>query len=68
MNPNSIFRILRMVFGPLLNRGMNAGIDRAVGRGKQPSEMTEREKNQVRNAKKTANRARQIAKMMRRLR
>ncbi|MGH1369203.1 MAG: hypothetical protein ACRBCL_11365 [Maritimibacter sp.] len=68
MNPNQIFRLLRMLLGPLLQRGMNAGIDRAVGRGKAPQDMTEQEKLQARKAKKTANNARKMAKLMRRMR
>lgn len=68
MNPNQIFRLARMLFGPLINRGINAGIESAARRGKDPAEMSEEERASARKARETANKARKVAKLARRLR
>lgn len=60
--------ILRRTLLRLVGRGIDAGIDRAV-RGAGPrEEMTPEDRRRARAAKQTAKRARQAARLVRRLR
>ncbi|MBP9182043.1 MAG: hypothetical protein KBF78_02835 [Fuscovulum sp.] len=60
-------QILNMVFRKFLNRGINAGIDHLSRRGKPPAEMTPAERQQAQQARDLAKRARQAARLTRRL-
>ena len=60
-------RLLRMLIGPVINRLVGKGIDRAAGRGKPPGEMTPQERRQARTGKQTAKRARQAGRLIRRM-
>ena len=59
--------IFRMALRPLINRGMNAAIDKVMGKGKAPEDMTPEERQQAKAAKDTAKRARQMARATRRM-
>ncbi|GLS87756.1 hypothetical protein GCM10010873_27300 [Cypionkella aquatica] len=60
--------ILNRFLGRLVNIGVNKGIDYAAGRGKSPDQMTPAEREQARAGKDMSKRARQAAKLMRRIR
>jgi hypothetical protein len=65
---NSIIdMILKRLLGTLVNRGVNAGIDLAARRGKPASDLTPEERTQAQNAKQIAKRARQAARLSRRM-
>ena len=58
--------LLRRLLGPLLNRGIEKGIDLATGGGKAPADMTPDERARARQGKQLARRARQAARLTRR--
>lgn len=60
--------ILRRGLGRLVNRGVDAGIDLAAGRGRTADEMTPEERQRARQARQAAKRARQAARLTRRMR
>lgn len=64
-------RLIQMVINTVLRRFMNQvvnrGVDHFAGKGKPPAEMTEAERAQARSAKEAAKRAKDIAKMVRRI-
>lgn len=68
MNANQLINmVVRMVLRPLLNRGINAGINRA-SRGRAPADETPAQKAlREQNANETSKRARQAAKLGRRM-
>ncbi len=61
-----LMTLLRRVMGPLLNRGIDRGIDLAAGRGVSADEMTPADRARARQAKQLARRARQAARLTRR--
>lgn len=65
---NIVDLILRRVLGTFINRGINAGIDRASSGGKSRNDMTPEERKRARAARQTAKRARQAARLTRRMR
>jgi hypothetical protein len=64
---NLVNFILRRVIGQLVNRGINAGINHAAGRGKPRAEMTKAERQQAGADKENLKRARQAARIARRM-
>ena len=64
-------RIINMVINLLLrkvvSRGVDAGINYAVGKGKAPQDMTDEERAQSAAGRETAKRAKQAANLARRL-
>lgn len=60
-------RILRMILGRVMNRGINAGIRHATNRGRDPQDMTPEERSRARDGRETAKRARQAMKITRRM-
>lgn len=58
-----ITMILRRFMGPLIN----AGIDRTVGKGKPPEEMTPEERQQAKQARQTTKQTKQMARLGRRI-
>lgn len=58
--------ILNRLLGQLMRRGIDAGINHVVGKGKPRSEMTPEERAQVQSTKQAAKRARQAAGVARR--
>ena len=66
----NVDRLLHMVIGmvlrPLIQRGVNAGIDRVAGGGKAPAEMTDDERQTAQSTKRTARQAQRAARMARR--
>jgi hypothetical protein len=60
-------RILQQLFRMFLNRGINAGIDKAAGSGKSHKDMTPEERAAAKAARETAKRARQAIRMGRRI-
>ncbi|MDF2140016.1 hypothetical protein [Paenirhodobacter sp. CAU 1674] len=52
----------------LLNLGITKGIDMAAGKGKSQAQMTPEERKQAQNARAAVKRARQAARITRRLR
>ncbi len=73
MNMNSIINmVLRRVIGKLINRGVDAGIDLAAKRGRNDDhpatqDMTEEERARANQAKQLAKKARQGARITRKL-
>jgi hypothetical protein len=68
MNANQIINmVMRMLGRRLINGGINKGIDLAAGRGKPAAEMTPEEHAQATQARQLAKRARQAARITRRL-
>ncbi len=64
----NIERIITMLARRLMKRGVNAGIGHVARRGKAPGEMTPQERQRAAAMRQQAKRARQTARMMRRLR
>ncbi len=60
--------ILNKLLGRLVNTAVNKGVDYAVRRGKSLDEMTPEDHAQARAGKEMAKRARQAAKLTRRIR
>ena len=64
-------RIIQMFLNKLLSRFMNTainkGVDYAARRGKAPGQMTDADQEQARQAKDALKRARQAAKLARRI-
>jgi hypothetical protein len=67
MNADQLLRLAMRLLRPLMNRGINAGIDRVAGRGKAPEEMTPAERAQAKQGKEMVRRARQMARASRRI-
>lgn len=63
MNVN---RLINMGLRMLMRKGMNAGIDLAARRGKNPDEMTQAERQNAQKAKQTTHQARRGLNIMRR--
>ncbi len=67
----SIDRIISMIMNQIMRRVINTGINKGIshfaGKGKSASKMTEAEKAQAGTGRETAKRARQAAKITRRL-
>lgn len=63
-----ITMILRQATRRLVHRGVDAGIDLAAGRGRKTDEMTPEERQRAAEAKQMAKRARQAARLTRRMR
>lgn len=59
--------ILNKLLGRLVNTAVNKGVDYAARRGKSPDQMTPEELEQARAGKEMAKRAKQAARMGRRL-
>ena len=69
MNFNQIIDMLiRMVMRKLMNFGINKGIEMASGKGKTPAEMTPEERKAAGDMRAAAKRARQAARITRRMR
>jgi DNA invertase Pin-like site-specific DNA recombinase len=62
-----IGRMVNMFLRKAVNKGINAGVDLAARRGKSPSEMTPADHEQARKGRELAKRARQAAKLTRRM-
>ena len=60
-------RIIRMLVRRLAGRALNRGIDTLAGGGKARSEMSPAERRKVRVARQNARRARQAARLVRKL-
>ena len=68
MDLGGLFNMIgRMVMGRLVRRGIDAGIDRIAGGGKQPGEMTREERQQARAMRQQAKQARQALRVGRRI-
>jgi hypothetical protein len=68
MDINGLINMVgRMIFGRLLRRGIDAGIDRVAGSGKAPADMTPEERQQSRAMRRQARQARQAIKAGRRI-
>ena len=63
MNMN---RIVQMIMRQVMSRGINAGIDRVAGGGKQRANMTPEERAQAKRGQENGKRAKQMAKLTRR--
>lgn len=61
---NQIFRMLARMF---LNKGINAGVNRAFGQGKANKDMTPEERRRAAAGKQGSKRAKQAIRMMRRM-
>ena len=59
--------ILNKLLGRLVNTAVNKGVDYASRRGKSPDQMTDEDHEQARAGKEMAKRARQAAKLTRRI-
>jgi hypothetical protein len=67
MNANQIISMLtRMFFRKFMNRGIDAGVKYAT-RGKPESTTPEEDRERTKSARETGKRARQAAKLMRRM-
>ncbi|KPP87306.1 MAG: hypothetical protein HLUCCA08_05080 [Rhodobacteraceae bacterium HLUCCA08] len=60
-------RILRMILGRVLNRGINAGIRHVANRGQDPRDMTPEDRARAREGQQNAKRARQAMRITRRM-
>ena len=60
-------RLISMILRRFMGPAINAGIDRTMGKGKAPEDMTPEERQQAKQAKQTAKQARQMARMGRRI-
>lgn len=68
MNLNQLLNMaINMVMRRLVNTGITKGIDLAARRGKPKAQMTAEDHNQASAARQTAKRARQAARITRRL-
>ena len=68
MNANQIFSMIsRLVLRKLVHRGVDAGINRALGPGKPKQDQTPQERAQSARARETAKRARKAARVTRKL-
>lgn len=61
-------QIFRRLAGRMARRGLNRGLDHVARGGRRPADMSPEERAQLRQARQTAKRARQAARLMRRLR
>ncbi|HHB80943.1 MAG TPA: hypothetical protein ENK83_04245 [Aliiroseovarius sp.] len=61
-------RIIAMLVRRLANRGISAGINHLSRQGKAPEDMSPAERRKAREIRQNAKRARQAARMMRRMR
>lgn len=59
--------VMRIVIRRGVNWGINKGIDLAAGKGKAPADMTAEERKQAQDGKATAQRARKMARITRRM-
>jgi hypothetical protein len=63
-----LWKMLTMMFvRRAVNRGIRKGINTVAGSGKRPADMTPEERVQARNARQLTKRARQAARITRRL-
>lgn len=62
-----LMQIMNMFFRKAMNKGINAGINQLARNGKDPKDMTPEDHAQAKQAKDLAQRARQMAKLSRRL-
>ena len=60
-------RLLMQILNMFMRKGMNAGIKHVARNGKDPKDMTPQDRLQAKNAQDLAKRARQMAKLGRRL-
>jgi hypothetical protein len=60
--------MLNRLFRQVLNKGIKTGINHMAAKGKEPAEMTPAERAQAQKANELAKRARQMAKLTRRMR
>ncbi|MGB5559270.1 MAG: hypothetical protein WBN04_14820 [Paracoccaceae bacterium] len=60
-------RLINMVIRLVMRRGVNMGINYAARRGKNPNAMTPEDKSQARAGKEIAKKARQGARLARRI-
>jgi len=68
MNANQMINmVMRLFIRKVMNRGIDAGLKYATRRGKKPENMTPEDQAQERAGKETAKRARQAAKLGRRI-
>jgi hypothetical protein len=68
MNLNGLINmILHRVIGRMVTRGVDVGIDMAVGRGKDSKDMSPEERKQAKQGRELTGRAKQMAKIGRRL-
>jgi hypothetical protein len=68
MDLTRLFQMFMKLFGAqLINKGIETGIDLAVGKGKDRKDMTAEERANVGTAKQTAKKARDMARLARRL-
>lgn len=62
-----IQQLLNRFLGRLMNRAIDGGIKFAATRGRDPSEMTEAERNQAKSAQDLAKKARKVSRASRRM-
>ncbi|MGO4853215.1 hypothetical protein [Phaeovulum sp. W22_SRMD_FR3] len=68
MNANQIFNLFMRFFGrKLLNQGISKGVQLAAGKGKPAHQMTPAERKQAQVGREAIKRARQAARVTRRL-
>jgi hypothetical protein len=68
MNTNQIFNLFMRFFGrKLMNQGISKGVQMAAGKGKPAHEMTAAERKQAQVGREAIKRARQAARITRRL-
>ena len=60
-------RLIGMMLRRFMGPAINAGIDRTMGKGKSPEEMTPEERDQANRAKQTAKQATRMARLGRRM-
>lgn len=60
-------RLIGMMLRRFMGPALNAGIDRTVGKGKAPEQMTPEERQQAKQAKQTAKQAKQLTRLGRRI-
>ncbi|MEJ2031201.1 MAG: hypothetical protein P8X66_15430 [Maritimibacter sp.] len=69
MNPERLLMMfLRPLIRRLVNRGVDAGIDRVAGKGKSRDEMTPAERQQAKQAREMSKRAKLAMRITRRMR
>ena len=69
MNANQLINMVMRIFvRKVLNKGINAGMDRMAGGGKPRTQMTEAERKQAQKGKRAAQTARKAARITRRMR
>ena len=60
-------RFLMQIMRMFMRKGMNAGIKHVANRGKSPKEMSPEERSQAKGAQDMAKRAKQMARLSRRI-